>query len=227
MREFELTGARYQPCTVLRDHHIPYVIWFEDALRRYGVPTGIFHHYLLVNDLDEAAEVLIQRLGWTLSSAPARIGSATVDTPQRRLLPPTNEDETVLLHAKDWHFDFSTGRVMAQGLSLPRLPALLDSLIGALLDDPLEDPLYWLHITCHVEYLYRYNADVKIKSFAQQLKKEHQQYHFDMLSGMDRGNLRWYRHERKIRDALRDGLWTLCDCSLDTDADPTTQPEGA
>ncbi|KAF1814109.1 hypothetical protein P152DRAFT_465070 [Eremomyces bilateralis CBS 781.70] len=182
MREFELTGARYQPCTVLRDHHIPYVIWFEDALLRYGIPTGIFHLYLLVNNLDEAAEVLIQRLGWTLSSAPARIGSATVDTPQRRLLPPTNDNE---------------------------------------------DPLYWLHITCHVEYLYRYNIDVKVKSFAQKLKRKHQQYHFDMLSGMDRGNLRWYRHERKIRDALRDGSWTLCDCSLDADADPTTQLEGA
>ena len=48
----------------LQEEGIPSVVWFEDAIGHYGVPTVVFDLYLLVSDIDAAAEVLLRR-GWT------------------------------------------------------------------------------------------------------------------------------------------------------------------
>ena len=64
---------------MLLDHQVPYVIWFEDTLRHYGVPTALFDLYLLIPDLDEAAELLVKP-GWVIGSqGPHTIGSAEVE----------------------------------------------------------------------------------------------------------------------------------------------------
>jgi hypothetical protein len=51
---------RYSSCLVLENIGIPYVIWFEDALAHYGVPTIVFDLYVLVLDIDTAAELLLK-----------------------------------------------------------------------------------------------------------------------------------------------------------------------
>jgi hypothetical protein len=228
-----LTSPRYQPCNILRDHKIPYVIWLEDALQCYQVPTGVFDLYLLVSDLDQAAEALLQE-GWTMRDPPvAKIGNTRVSTPQRRLFPPTTKSElpgveftpggppflpapsppteTALLLADDWHLDFQTGTFIPPGsqICIPRLPALLDSLLNHVLDAPLKDtsrsPVPML-----IMYLYAYTSTVKSLDLTRELEYHHRQYHIDALSGMfETGTLPWWKHQQKIRDALRRGTWKL------------------
>lgn len=77
-----LAEIRYKPCQVLSDHQVPYVIWFEDALQHYGVPTFVFDLYLLVPDLDEAAALLVEA-GWVIDAQVLpKIGNAEVELPQ-------------------------------------------------------------------------------------------------------------------------------------------------
>jgi hypothetical protein len=83
----EAPAPRFKPCFLLAKSNIPYVIWFEDALRHYRVPVCEFSLYLLVLDdqLDHAATCLTQA-GWTLlSNAAPKIGNWEVNLPQRRL----------------------------------------------------------------------------------------------------------------------------------------------
>ncbi|KAF2475535.1 uncharacterized protein BDR25DRAFT_382564 [Lindgomyces ingoldianus] len=46
------SNPRHQPCYILHDHGIPCVVWFEDAVAYYGVPTIVFDLYVLVSDID-------------------------------------------------------------------------------------------------------------------------------------------------------------------------------
>ncbi|KAF2503174.1 hypothetical protein BU16DRAFT_588751 [Lophium mytilinum] len=82
------SDRRHQPCYLLRDHGIPCVVWFEDAIGYYGVPTVVFDLYVLVSDIEAAAQVLTQN-GWTLvPQEKGKIGNANVKCAQRRLAPP-------------------------------------------------------------------------------------------------------------------------------------------
>jgi hypothetical protein len=59
---------RYKSCIVFEKTKISYVIWFEDALRHYGVPTALFDLYILLLDLGTAANALVDADGlWTRS----------------------------------------------------------------------------------------------------------------------------------------------------------------
>jgi hypothetical protein len=94
---------RYKPCVIFNDNELPYVIWFEDALHYYGVLTVVFDLYILVTDIDIAADCLI-KAGWTVDTqSPRRIGSVEVKTQQQRLISPDGQTTTVLL-ASDWKF---------------------------------------------------------------------------------------------------------------------------
>lgn len=246
-----LANLRYEPCTILRARQVPYVIWFEDALHCYLVRTGMFQLYLLVENLNQAAEALVQA-GWTLQTlAAAKIGHAQVDSPQRRLLPPEPDEtrippvelgaipasapemppETVLLQARDWYFDLSTGATIPTGtqICIPRLPNLLDSLLEAWMEDAVESSsLLWSRLAVLIGYLYTYNPCVKSLDLTKHLKYEHRQYHIDALSGnFERGTMDWYRHQKIIRNALRTGRWQLTinsSRSADLDALGATEP---
>jgi len=232
---------RYQPCILLHKNSIPCSIWFEDVLVYYGVPTATFELYLIVPDIDQAAEVLAQ-CGWTLlTAAPAKVGTAVVDTQQRRLVPPMfktkpyqppqktsippppSQDppratETVLLPANDWNFTFSEAKHRPGNLGLfPDLPEFLDALIDSLLDTSLDQSMLWGHIACQIVYLYGYNSTIQDRSFAEHLRYEHRQYHLDSLSGMRTGTAHFIKHQRKIREALNQGSFTLCECSASRD----------
>lgn len=55
---------RLEPCDILRQHGIPCLVWFEDAIAAYGVPTVGFDLHILVPQIDEAAKVLVDN-GWS------------------------------------------------------------------------------------------------------------------------------------------------------------------
>lgn len=95
---------RYKSCQVPHDHRVPYVIWFEDALSHFGVPTVVFDLYLLVEDIDRAAKLLIEA-GWVVDmESPHKIGNAEVQFPQQGLMSPDRRTKTVILPAADWKF---------------------------------------------------------------------------------------------------------------------------
>lgn len=66
----------------MHDHGVPCVVWFEDAIAHYGVPTVVFDLYILVPDISTAADVLAGA-GWEpVQQEKAIIGGAEVDYPQ-------------------------------------------------------------------------------------------------------------------------------------------------
>ncbi|KAJ5958463.1 uncharacterized protein N7479_005613 [Penicillium vulpinum] len=220
------TERRYKPCQVLSEHQVPHVIWFEDTLHHYGVPTFMFNLYLLVSDLDEAAESLV-KAGWVIDSGPRKIGNAKVELPQKRLVSPNGQTITVLLPAEQWKFplrgdshsddvpltvDSSHGN-----LSFPTLPGFLDALIESWLDCPSDDAMLLLHLACQISYIYAHVAVAKQLSFAEQMKYEHRQFHFDVLAGMETGTVQFRKHQRAIRDALLQGQYELRECSAPRD----------
>jgi hypothetical protein len=237
---------RFQPCRLLHESQIPCVVWFEDAIAHYGVPTLGFDLYVLVPDIDEAAEALKQR-GWTLAEQEqAKIGNAIVESAQHCLIPPKNDSgkagsdtgtlskeppplpskepsgptTTVILPAADWNFALPERRQYSSDGSptafFPPLPGLLDALIDSSLDAPSDNSMLRGHLACQVSYIYSYTA-AKERSFAEYLKYEHRQYHFDSLSGMTTGTIQFIDHQRTIREALRRGEYQLRECSAARD----------
>ncbi|CAI7595724.1 unnamed protein product [Penicillium discolor] len=220
------TERRYKSCQVLSDHQIPYVIWFEDTLHHYGVPTVKFNLYLLVSDLDEAAELLV-KAGWVMDSqGPRKIGNAKVEFPQKRLVSPTTKTITVLLPAEEWKFpliadspsdDTPLRADSPENVSFPPLPGFLDALIESWLDCPSDDAMLLLHLACQISYLYAHVPVLKQQSFAEEMKYEHRQFHFDVLAGMETGTIQFRKHQCAIRDALLQGQYELRECSASRD----------
>ena len=226
--------TRYEPFYILRDSNISCVIWCEDAVRYYGVPTVVFSFHILVPDIEKAAKVLIQREWHLEDGTKTKFGLSTLRSAHCCLTPPANiapnkpawspamgpppppskippgPTTTILLPALEWNFTFPSN---FQGF-FPPLPELVDALISKLLDISLTDSV-WDQLTVLIAYLYGYVPSLKEKAFAECLKYENRQYHYDSLSGMSTGTLPFIRHERKIRDALRGGTFQLCDCSAD------------
>lgn len=216
--------SRYEACHLLRADGIPSVCWFEDAIATYGVPTVVFDLYLLVRDIDTAAEVLF-RHGWV--SAPDQPSdtfhflSEKSAKPHRRLALPAPPREssgpaptrTFLLAAADWNFP---SHYLVPSIShnfIPPLPALVDALIGSLLD-AAEDTELFSHLQMQVGYLYGHVPELKVMGFADNLKYEHRQFHLDSLSGMFIMSLPFIAHERQIREELREGKFQLRECSV-------------
>ncbi len=229
--------TRYQPCYMLGDNNVPCVIWCEDALAHYGVPTIVFSLCLLVPDIDQAAEILIQE-GWhPEDETKTRFGNSSLQSAHHRLTPPgglppraiwspemgppplpskkpPGPTTTILLPASEWNYEFPENNDHYN--FVPLLPALLDGLIDKLLDDPLADSIFWHYLAVLIGYLYGHVPALKQKEFAEELKYDHRQFHYDYVSGMFTG-LPFIRHQQKIREALRNNTYQLSDCSVDRD----------
>ncbi|KAI9035675.1 uncharacterized protein KD926_003119 [Aspergillus affinis] len=217
---------RYKSCLVLENIGIPYVIWFEDALVHYGVPTVVFDLYVLVLDIDTAADALI-KAGWIVDTQnPHRIGDSVVAIPQTPLISPDQKTKTVLLLASDWRFPLAANPALERvpvndrspsKLSFPLLSGLLDSLIESWLVGPTEDATLLVRLACYFNYLYGYVPALKERSFADQMKYEHRQFHFDVLAGMASPTFPFRNHQRGIRDALLQDRYELQECSASRD----------
>ncbi len=199
---------RYEPCLFLQEEGIPSVVWFEDAIGHYGVPTVVFDLYLLVSDIDAAAEVLLRR-GWTYAkeqSANYHFLRYHPDVRRCRLNPPGTDETpkppredppgpttTVLLPASDWKLPSEKLLLSRTRGFIPSLPDLTDGLIEKVLDSPgypdLED-----HVSVHISYLYAHVTALKARSFASELKHENRQFHHDVLSGFQTGTRPFLAH---------------------------------
>lgn len=211
-------ARRFEVCSLLQKHDINCAIWFEDALGHYGVPTVIFDLYLLVPDIEKAAEVL-QQYGWQTAPSNERDEWGFLDegTPMLRVplcyfrLIPLNwdkekEERTVLMPANVWNI---TDVQLAQTATdpdkfYPALPLLVDSLIDAWLDAH-EDQRLLGHIGVQIGYIYGYVAQVKEASFVEQLRPEHRQFHVDWVAGDSAGTLPFLHHHRLVRERLLRG----------------------
>jgi len=219
-------GKRLQPCFALHDSGIPCVVWFEDAIAHYGVPTVLFMLYILVPDIDTAAQALIRR-GWVLTAQQAKVGNASVEQATHHLEPPRYErgvessgtTTTVLLSAADWNYLLPNQPQIPSNSAAfsPPLPDMLDALMDSLLDAPSSNSMLQRHLVCQISYLYAYVPALREPSFAEFLKLEHRQYHFDTLSGMNTGNMKSIAHQRNIREAIRQGTYELRECSASRD----------
>ncbi|RDL35685.1 uncharacterized protein BP5553_06297 [Venustampulla echinocandica] len=237
------SAPRLYPCYLLQDNKIPSVVWFEDALGHHGVSTVVFNLYLLVDDIEAAAQVLV-RDGWSIvafDSSQFDIGFSA--KAHRRLLPPQtlNENDptkasthftgpppppapptnrpasattTILLPAEEWNYKLPPSTDVVTSY-YPPLPDLLDALIDSFLD--CTPGMLFAHLACQVGYLYQYVSALKSPSFSDQLKYDHRQFHLDSLSGMSTGTVPFAKHQRAIREALREGNYTLQTCSASRD----------
>ncbi|OJI87735.1 hypothetical protein ASPTUDRAFT_421134 [Aspergillus tubingensis CBS 134.48] len=230
--------ARYNVCQVLTDNRVPHAIWFEDALVHFDVPTAVFDLYILVEAIDVAANILA-KAGWHSDiQAPHLIGNAEVDLlnfPQQRLIPPDGETRTILLPATDWKFpltsdtrsEFVPLKVMPSlKVPFPPLASFLDALIESWLDCPSNYEMLSLVLACQISYLYAHVPALKEKSFAEQLRFEHRQFHFDVLAGMETGTIPFRKHQLAIRDALLRGQYKLRECSASRDNRDLFDPFG-
>lgn len=224
---------RHEPCLVLQEAGIPCVVWFEDAIGHYGVPTVVFDLHLLVPDIDAAAEVLLKN-GWTYDEEQSaeyhflrqypdfrrcRLNPPSTDeAPKLRPWPPlppskdpTGSATAVLLPAPDWNLP-SEKLLLTRGF-IPLLPDLTNGLIESLLDSE-DSPGIEDHISVHIAYLYDHVPVLKERSFASSLAYENRQFHHDILSGLETGTRRFLAHERRVRKELRKGERQLQECSV-------------
>lgn len=95
----------------------------------------------------------------------------------------------------------------------PTLPGLLDALIESWLAGPSENPTLLLRLAVYFNYLYRYVPALKERVFAEEMRYEHRQFHFDVLSGMASSTFPFRDHERRIREALLQGRYEYQKCS--------------
>lgn len=225
---------RYEPCRLLRKAGIDCVVWFEDAIFFYGVPTIGFDLHLLVSDVDEAAQVLI-RSEWTeydKGKARRHFLDEHPHIRRRRLDPPggvdTGEAKTwppppptgkppgpstvVLLPAQEWGYPPVKLGEHATEEFFPRLPALVDALITTLLET--DDRGVCRHLSIQVAYIYDYCQSLKKRSFADHLIPENRQFHYDAVAGASVSTLPVIAHERRVRDELRRGNRELMDFSI-------------
>ncbi|KAI1177022.1 hypothetical protein F4777DRAFT_232886 [Nemania sp. FL0916] len=236
-----MENPRYAPCKILLRESIPTLIWFEDAVRRYGVPTMTFDLYLIVPDIQHAADVL-HRSGWR-PKPPSRYSFLVPPCPIQysRLVRPAPEDErnrnqgdacdsssleaetsvplfehngTVLLSATEWKISTEELHEASNNYHFPPLSTLVNRLVTNWLDAPVGSQLA-LRLGLMLGYLYEYTSEVKTEEFKQCLELEHRQFHLDCLSGqLFMWTLPFARHERQIRENIRQGRHEFRECSV-------------
>lgn len=193
----ETTNAlpiRYDACSIIWYADIPACVWGEDALAHLGVPTIVFGLFLIVPDVEAAAEKLKDE-GYILGERPlaykrkpefsnyylpphddnANRGSQTIDDES------TEKPDVILLQASDWFWKLpaSTSDVTDW---FPELPAFLVAMFDKLLDlDPEEEFGLSLHLAIWIGYIYEYVDEVKEPNFQERIPPEYRQLHSDTL----------------------------------------------
>jgi hypothetical protein len=221
---------RYAACRLLKESGIPCYVWAEDALAYYGVPTVVFDIHIVVDEVRKATDALAER-GWHppppgFEARYSDVKEATyyLVEPQCKSVGPF--DSVVALTSasawdiklpdittqKNWHL-----RKTVRWPFIPPLHQLLDSLIERWLDTSDTQNLFLGRISCFLGYLYGNVPVLKRKDFADCLKPEHRQYHFDVVAGVSYTRERFRIHSRRVRDSIVRGEFEFCECSVSRD----------
>lgn len=183
-------APRFASCGILFGAGIPACVWFEDALSNVGVPTMVFDLFLVVADVELAAQKLMdagyQRTEPTLALRPISLFS-------NRFAPPmqTSDDGTtplVLLPAEDWLYDLpATTDDMTDWF--PPLAHLLAALIAKWLDLDAQESMLRLRIAIFIGYIYEHVKAVRQPGFEDALPRKYWTFHFDQVQGINAGDL--------------------------------------
>ncbi|KAL1963489.1 hypothetical protein VTN77DRAFT_8070 [Rasamsonia byssochlamydoides] len=198
---------RYAACRILKDSGIPCYIWAEDALSYYGVRTGLFDICIVVDDVKQAADVLIKREEGTSYLVEPQVVRATVDPLNCVVALTASSDWNITLPDVSSHAYCHPQRDDRWPF-IPPLHDLLDSLIQRWLDARDEPSAFRMHLASFLGYLYDYVPILQLPEFSQYLRVE-QDSTISMssrasaiqgnLSGSINENATKYRLVRKIR----------------------------
>lgn len=205
------SSGRWAPCGILRTNRIPYIHWYEDALRCYGSKTIVFFLYLLVDSVVDA-ETCLRTAGWTSATVPE-------NTPQ--YYDPAIDEQTVLCYGNDpellvillsahtWPGVSPSGSESADDCTpYPTLAQLYNALAQRSLDTDCDDFRRYLNI--QLAYLYMHCAELASPDFVLTLPPDIRQYHLDRASDTLRMQApQTIQHEREIRERARKGDWVL------------------
>jgi hypothetical protein len=200
------------PATLLR-HGISCAVWAEDALWHYGARTVCFDLFLLVENLEEAAQCL-ESAGYSRALPNPRYKFI----PELYVLPrfkkgPMDDVEDIratyiaFLRAQQCCYSLPLASTLKEDLVTP-LPALINSIINTWLDATTTD--YAIHLQTHLAYLCAAaSSKARDPLFINELKPEHQNFYLRSLSHTSIGAERekW----RRVRDSflLMTSTWHL------------------
>ncbi|KAK3291781.1 uncharacterized protein B0H64DRAFT_477969 [Chaetomium fimeti] len=213
-REPKPEPPRFSACSILFNAGIPALIWLEDALAYYGVPTMVFELFLLVPDVDAAARVLkssgYQKREPSLALRPiCQFDNLYAAVRTENQHPPTTDAEAtsqspevkptrvILLPAKEWFHELPSAPEDMEDW-LPTLPQLLAALIAKWLSLEEGERDLRLRIAVLLGYIYAGLDNVKLPGFEQQLPQQLRAFHMDRVQGRinlaDLGTFRCQQH---------------------------------
>jgi hypothetical protein len=230
----ELTGnlsngedIRYNACRILYKAGVPCLIWGEDALTGYGIPTIVFDLFLLVHDPEEAAAWLAESGFYRTKPNPRfrDIPQMSDRVPRLTQLPAANREKSfgeitelpeaddinapgvILLPAKQWRYNLPHTVAGIEDF-IPPLATFLDRLLELWMDIPESDSKLRMHIATHIGYFYLYTKEVRNPGFEKQLRIENCQVHFDLLVNDNSVDVelmarRCQQYHRAIRDKIQ------------------------
>lgn len=186
---------RFEACPILWEAGITCIIWAEDALGSFGIPTGVNDVFLLVNDPPAAAQALrlsgmrdmpvnpmykhIPQLSTEVIRL-AHLPSSIVPTEDVNVVAGMVRPAVVLLSAKRWHYSLSS-TVTDRDTYWPDMASTLNSLMATWMSLTEQDQGLIGHLGILMGYFYLYLEATQADDFANQLSREHRQLHFDLL----------------------------------------------
>jgi hypothetical protein len=205
---------RYDACTLLAKFGFSNVIWFEDLLALHGSDTRVWDLNLLVKDPNQAAEQLV-KAGYR-RMPPDNHLEYIPEITQRGVRVIKSETAVVLLPAEDWYYDLEA----AVSDHLPPIHAFLDSMADVWLrissQDYADRLRFAMYLACMISYCYSlvdtHGVRVKSIEFAEKLKPEHRELHYDIISSGSRKEsfdhaARHQYHVRRSRE-IREGMFS-------------------
>ncbi|KAH8905434.1 hypothetical protein BR93DRAFT_795567 [Coniochaeta sp. PMI_546] len=212
-------APRFASCDILYSAGIPFCIWSEDALSHVGVPTIVFELFLLVPDVDLAAQKLVdagyERRGPPLAYEPIPQFHNLFAPAQSSKHSAAPEDEEVwgfidsadtpvaLLPAKDWFYDLPE---KPEDMTdwYPTLDQLLVALIAKWLDLDAQESTLRLRIAVFIGYIYHYLDAVKEQGFENKIPRQYWRFHFDQVQGTTAGDIGTAQCQMDYLDMIRE-----------------------
>jgi hypothetical protein len=160
-----MENLRFLPCRILYEAGVPCVIWGEDALTAYDIPTIVWDLFLLVHDPESAARVLASH-GFSRTTPNPRfsnIPQMSHNVPRLAQIPASafhdmadlpkgddvNAPGVILLPAKYWRYKLPR-TVNEVDNFIPPLSTLLNTLIGVWIDLPDNAAFLRDYIAIHI-----------------------------------------------------------------------------